>query len=130
MRIFTIIAFACILSFATACTTSGNDIVSPQLPESGQSNDFSNTPEYENECRATMRTIASQMAMYMAYHNKYPKTLEEMGMTGVVCPECGLEYFLTADNETYRIECPLPSDPNHGFIDNGVPSWGGSITEE
>ncbi len=123
MRLFTLITLVCLLSFATGCTTSGNDIASPPMPELGQSNDFSNTPEGVLECRANMRAIASQAIIYYASNERYPKTLEEIGMAGVVCTECNMEYMLTGDADIFNIECPLPTDPNHGCIDDGVASW-------
>ncbi len=77
----------------------------------------------EDACRANMRTVASQAVMYFANHNRYPKTLEEIGFENLVCPVCNMEYVLVSDEESYFLECPLPTDPNHGNIDNGVVSW-------
>ena len=128
MRLFTLIAFVCLLSFATGCTTSENDIVAPPVSGFGQLNDFSNTPGVL-ECRANMRTIASQCIIFFAENSRYPESLEEIGMEDFFCPDCGLQYsYFAYFNEgtqepEFFIECPLPSDPNHGCIDNGVPSW-------
>ncbi len=77
----------------------------------------------QDACRANMRTIASQCVIFYALNSRYPKTLEEMGMAGVVCPGCCLDYQLIGTETDFYIGCPLPSDPSHGFIDNGISSW-------
>jgi hypothetical protein len=77
----------------------------------------------EQQCHTNMRTLASQAVMFYAENDRYPRDQEEMGMAGVVCPECGEEYTIVADEYHFYIGCPLPFSPNHGNIDNGVVSW-------
>lgn len=77
----------------------------------------------ESDCRQNMVTIASQATIFYAYHSRYPNNLEELGMAGVECPTCGLAYELIGTETEFYVGCPMPTDPNHGFIDNGTPSW-------
>lgn len=75
------------------------------------------------DCCANMTTIASQCVLFFAGHSRYPESLEEIGMASVTCPECGNPYIYYGDSKAFYVECGLPTDPNHGYIDNGVPSW-------
>jgi len=77
----------------------------------------------QNACRANMRTIASQCVIFFASNERYPESLEELGMADVVCPQCGNPYIYEGTENSCYIECGLPLNPNHGKIDNGVPSW-------
>lgn len=81
--------------------------------------------EFETACRANMRTIASQEVIYFAYNQEYTESLEELGLGNVTCPECYESYILQVNDEgnEYYLECGKPFDPNHGSINNGVPSW-------
>lgn len=78
---------------------------------------------YQSMCRANMRTIASQCVLFFAVHDRYPESLEELGMGSVTCPECENPYIFFGDSRNLYIECGLPADPNHGNIDNGITSW-------
>jgi len=85
-------------------------------------------PDIEDEediCRNTMCTIVSEEAIYFAEHETYTENLEDLGLGESVCPECKDTYLMQVYDEgfSFRVECPLPSDPNHGNIDNGVASW-------
>ena len=82
------------------------------------------------QCRSNMRTIASACVLFFAQHSSYPETLDELGppFDRMTCYDCGLSYvFYSYDNpaagECFFVGCPLPSEPNHGHIDNGIPSW-------
>ena len=84
-------------------------------------------------CRSNMRSLASAMAMFYGYENRYPDELSELGTSGVMgnwdvpCPACGeiYSYINTSDSTgaSYLIQCPLPWDPGHGSIEDGIVSW-------
>ena len=95
----------------------------PVLPNHGQVvNGECSWIEDVDLCRANMRTIAGQAVIYFAGHNCYPNSLEEIGMSGVVCPTCLEEYELIGTETEFYVSCPMPIQ-NHGFIDDGVASW-------
>jgi len=130
MRYFVLIITMIILALSTACTSAQDDITSPATPELLNSENYLDT--HVAECRANMRAIAGQAVIFFANNaNRYPEDLEEMGMAGYMCPACSSTYIYAAyfNEETqepeYFLSCPQPSDPNHGFIDNGIPSWSG-----
>jgi hypothetical protein len=79
----------------------------------------------QTECRANMRTIASQNVIFFASHDRYAESLEELGWGSVVCPEHGDPYIyqLLEGGTSFHLECGKPSDPNHGCIHDGVASW-------
>lgn len=72
-----------------------------------------------SSCRANMRTLASQEVIYYAEHDCYTESLAELGMSGIVCPECGQSYRVTVSGDDLTIECPC----GHGSIENGRASW-------
>ncbi len=82
-------------------------------------------------CRSNMMSLASGCAMFYGQENRYPEHLKELGISGVmenwdlVCPDCGELYAYHSDPPctTYVIQCPLPDDPCHGSIEDGVVSW-------
>ncbi len=78
-------------------------------------------------CHDNMMALASAQSMYYGIYNCYATDLERLyelfGFDELYCPECGLEYILEGDGETYQITCPLPEMPNHGYIEDGIPSW-------
>ena len=82
-------------------------------------------------CRSNMRSLGSACAMFYGCENRYPVHLKELGISGVmenwdlVCPSCGELYSYHSDSpySTYVIQCPLPNDPCHGSIDDGIVSW-------
>lgn len=83
-----------------------------------------------NGCRSNMRVIASQCVIFFAQHNRYPENLGELGpsITKLTCFDCGLPYvYFSYDyppaGDGFFIGCPLPSDPNHGHIRDGIASW-------
>ncbi len=125
MRYFMLIITMIILILSTACTSAQDDITSPATPE--RLNSENNLDTYVEECRANMRTIAGQAVIHYAINGTYPADMEEMGQpySEMTCPECGLTYEFFGDHKYYFLNCPMPSDPTHGFIDNGVPSWTG-----
>ncbi len=128
MRTITVIVTLILLILSTACTTTGDDITSPSGTDllntgKGQGNNL-------DECRANMRTIASQCVIFFALNNRYPNTLEEIGMAGIVCPTCGFDYILIGTEKEFYVGCPIPLEVTHGFIDNGTVSWVDSFTTE
>lgn len=80
---------------------------------------------FQSECRAIMRTIASQEVIYFAYNGKYTESLEDLEMEGIVCPQCGEPHILlvTGEGDEFFVGCPIEGWACHGFIDNGVASW-------
>ncbi len=128
MRSFTVIGTLILLILSTACTGVGNDITSPygtDLLNTGKGQD-----NHLDECRANMRTIASQCIIFFAGNNRYPSTMEEIDMAGVVCPSCNLTYQLVGTKTEFYVGCPIPLEITHGFIDNGTVSWIDSFTTE
>ena len=101
----------------------------PQLPNHGSIVDgvasWPPDPEqWEKACRANMRTIASQALMFFANNNcEFPNNLEEIGMADVTCPACGNTYHYVGGGTEFHVSCPIPSDPNHGFIHTCLASW-------
>ena len=75
----------------------------------------------KNACRANMRTITSQEAIYFATNNEYTDNLHDLGMEGITCPEGG-SYRMIADGDGFSITCPN----GHGSIEDGIVSWSGS----
>ncbi|MEA3267096.1 MAG: prepilin-type N-terminal cleavage/methylation domain-containing protein [Candidatus Fermentibacteria bacterium] len=71
-----------------------------------------------NACRANIRTIAGQETIYFAGSNGYTNDLNDLGMSGVICPSSAA-YVVAATTSTYSISCPT----NHGEIVDGIPSW-------
>jgi hypothetical protein len=112
-------SFAAVLMLTGfSCTTAPDSVVSPVEPEI--------TPDamnFEEECHENMRVIGGQQAIYFAMNGCYASSMEELGLAGISCPECGLEYLLEGDERTYSIHCPLPSDPTHGSIVDGMATW-------
>ena len=82
-------------------------------------------------CRSNMMSLGSGCAMFFGQENRYPVHLKELGISGVmenwdlVCPDCGelYSYYLDSIDSTYVIQCPLPNDPCHGSIEDGMISW-------
>ena len=118
MNRFYATAFIFIALIAFSCTDNDRTTVSPVEPEL-----LGNMDNFTSACRANMRTIASQQIIYFASHEHYAATLEELGMAGVTCPQCGLDYFMEANESDFSIHCPLPSDPTHGSIIDGMATW-------
>jgi len=85
----------------------------------------------QEACRSNMRCLATGCAMFYGAYNRYPEELRELGTSGIMenwdipCPACGEIYQYSTDSigSTYIIECPLPWDPNHGSIEDGMTSW-------
>lgn len=85
----------------------------------------------QEACRSNMRSLGSGCAMFYGMEGRYPAELSELGTSGVMgnwdvpCPACGEIYHYSTDSigSTYVVECPLPWDPNHGSIEDGMISW-------
>lgn len=87
--------------------------------------------EWPSICHNNMRSLASACAMFYGMEGRYPEELSELGTSGIMgnwdvpCPACGEIYHYSTDptGQTYLIQCPLPWDPGHGFIKDGIISW-------
>ncbi len=79
-----------------------------------------------NACRANMRTIASQDAIFHAQNGNYAPNVTSLAMEGVLCPESATaSYTVTGDVDNFSITCP--DEPVlHGTIIDGVASWSDS----
>ncbi|MCD4776927.1 MAG: hypothetical protein K8S15_12860 [Candidatus Aegiribacteria sp.] len=85
----------------------------------------------QEACRNNMRCLATGCSIFYGSYNRYPNELSELGTSGIMenwdqrCPACGELYHYSADSvtSTYLIRCPLPWDPNHGSIEDGMTSW-------
>lgn len=75
-----------------------------------------------NACRANMRTIASQDAIYHAQNGSYAANAGALGMGGVECPSNSTAYAVAGTTETFSVNCPYAAD-SHGSIVNGIASW-------
>ena len=77
-----------------------------------------------NACRANMRTIASQEAIYQAgVANNLYGTLTQIGMEEVRCPSNDAASYTGMTSTSLTVICGAVVDPLHGRIDEGVPSW-------
>jgi hypothetical protein len=81
-------------------------------------------------CHANMRSLASACAMYYGKYNVYPSELDDLIQEGFIpfelkCPECNQPYLYSSEDleTTYLIRCPVPVDPNHGYVEDGVCHW-------
>lgn len=112
-------AFAAVLMLTGfACTAAPDSVLSPVEPMA-----TSDGSRYADECHGNMYAVAMQQCIYYAVNGSFASTLEELGFYGLSCPECGLEYLMEGDERTYFIHCPLPSDPTHGSVVDGVATW-------
>jgi len=121
MRTFSVIGVIVLFFLSTACTTSGENLTAPPLPTGMNGENSSDTSA--GQCHTNMRKLAGQAVIFYAENDRYPIDQGEMGMTGVTCPECGEEYEIIGGGDHFYVGCPLPFSPNHGNIDDGVPSW-------
>lgn len=127
MRSFTVIGTLILLILSTACMSTGDDITSPtgiDLLNSGKGADT-----FLDECRANMRSIASGCLIFFALNDTYPADMEALGAPyiGITCPGCGSTYDLEGNETDFALNCPLPTEPTHGSIINGVSSWNESF---
>jgi len=72
-----------------------------------------------DNCRANMRTIASQEVIYYAENGHYTSSVTELGLGGIECPSSGESYEISVDGDDISVVCPS----GHGGVDNGVASW-------
>ena len=87
-------------------------------------------PAWPGVCHSNMTSLASACAMFYGAENRYPEELSELGTSGIYefwdnpCPACGELYNYSTDlYVTYTIHCPMPTDPTHGYVIDGVCSW-------
>jgi len=77
-------------------------------------------------CRSQMRSIASSEAMFYGRFNRYG-TMQEMIDAGYItymtCPGCGYDYIIELGYKTYTLYCPMPQQPSHGSVVDGMFSW-------
>lgn len=91
---------------------------------------FTSVKEKANEasCKCNLRSLGSAEALYYARHSVFTNVgnLATSGTMGnahlLECPTAGVRYVVVLAANTYFIPCPN-DDPNHGSIDDGVPSW-------
>ncbi|MFO7625929.1 MAG: hypothetical protein R6V62_01565 [Candidatus Fermentibacteraceae bacterium] len=104
----------------SSCTNEG--VTSPALPEGLKGG---NDPGYTQACQTNMVTIASQCVIYYAMYGTYPGDLYDLGTPygSLTCPQCQSLYIYQGDQNTFSIACPLPSNPTHGWIVDGLASW-------
>lgn len=125
MKRFSIAIISLVALISFSCTDNDQTASSPLEPDPlGDSHDFVSI------CRANMRSISSQQVLYFAVHERYATTLEQLELSGLQCPECGLEYLLEADAYSFNVYCPLPEEPTHGSVIDGVASWPPGESEE
>ena len=87
--------------------------------------------EYLEYCQSNMMSLTTACSMYYGIYNRFPEKLCDLGISGVMdnwdlmCPACSLLYIYETDvsGQTFTIHCPLPTDPNHGSVVDGIPSW-------
>ena len=96
----------------------------------GQSSWPPDPPAWPGICHSNMTSLASACAMFYGSENRYPEELSELGTSGIYefwdnpCPACGALYNYSTDlYVTYTIQCPMPTDPTHGYVIDGVCSW-------
>jgi len=112
-------AFAAVLMLTGfACTAAPDSVLSPVEPMAS-----SDGSRYADECHGNMYAVAMQQCIYYAVNGSFASTLEELGFYSLTCRECNLEYLMEGDERTFSIRCPLPSDPTHGSIVDGVATW-------
>lgn len=114
--------YGILLLTALFLSCTHDDVTAPALPE-GQKG--GNDPGYAEACHQNMRTIASQCVIYYAMNGTYPENLCDLGTPygSLMCPECQSLYIYLGDQNTFTIACPLPSNPTHGYIIDGIASW-------
>jgi len=80
-------------------------------------------------CHGNMEALSDGVCQFYGKYNQYPGSLDDLAainprLCSLTCPTCSLQYEYETDiNDNFLIRCPLPEDPDHGFIDNGLPSW-------
>ncbi len=131
---------SCIHTYLYELETSGDVwTVTCPLPEdpnhgcivNGQSSWPPDPPEWPGICHSHMTSLASACAMFYGSENRYPEELSELGTSGIYqfwdnpCPACGklYEYSTNSVGDTYSIYCPMPTDPTHGYVIDGICYW-------
>ena len=119
------------LLFLLLLLSCGESAVSMMDPGSGNTLSAPyDDPGQTEICQENMTCLASACAMFFGMENRYPEELSELGSSGIYedwdtpCPACGELYCYSTDlYVTYTIQCPMPTDPNHGYVIDGVCSW-------
>ena len=121
-KLFFLAAFFILFS----CTESATEPTAPELP----STDFETRvpKQYQWECRNNMVEISAACMQWFCQFSSYPGSLVQLGepFSSMACPECGLPYSVTGDQNGYTIVCP--GNCGHGFILDSTPSWEPDIT--
>lgn len=104
----------------SSCQDQG--VTAPALPEGIKGE---KTPDFTEACHENMCSIASECVIYYAMHGTYPGNLSDLGTPygSLTCPQCQSPYIYQGDQQTFSIWCPLPSQPTHGGIVDGIASW-------
>ncbi len=119
------------LLFLLLLLSCGDSAVSMMDPDGG--NPLSvpvDDPGHAEMCHDNMEDLSASIVMFYASTNRYPDSLIELevikpGLSGLTCPSCDLLYMydLSANGEVYTVSCPLPVQPNHGYMVKGHSSW-------
>ena len=115
--------------YSITCPT--NEIMSHGYIQNGVVSWPPNPSEYLEYCQSNMMSLTTACSMYYGIYNRFPEKLCDLGISGVMdnwdlmCPACSLLYIYETDvsGQTFTIHCPLPTDPNHGSVVDGIPSW-------
>jgi len=120
MRRYAVCCILLLTALFSSCSEQG--VTAPALPN-GQKD--GNDPGHAEACHQNMTTIASQCVIYYAMHGTYPENLYDLGTPygSLTCPQCQSLYIYQGDQQTFSIWCPLPSQPTHGCIVDGIVSW-------
>jgi len=82
-------------------------------------------PIEQAACRANMVTLLHVEQEYFQESGRYTEDFDELGLGGLKCPFCRMPYEIDivwpAEENGISIHCP--SNPSHGDIENGQPSW-------
>jgi hypothetical protein len=117
-------AFIFLMLLSQSCGDVG---LSPAGPQPGIT-DQDGRDGVSADCHGNMlRLRRAESIYYSTYGYDYTDDLQMLygilGVDSLVCPSCGLEYVIRADESTFRIGCPMPSSPNHGFVQGFYVSW-------
>ena len=109
-----------------SCTESTTEPAAPELQTDSYEAQIAGLNQWT--CRNNMVEISGACMQWFCLYSTYPNQLSQLWepYSSMSCPECGLPYSLTGDENGYCIECP--GNCGHGFILNSTPSWEPDIT--
>lgn len=116
----TIIFLSCGDSAVSIMDTDGGNTFSARYDD----------PGHAEMCHDNMRDLSTAIFMFHGMTSRFPDDLSELEMVDpslctLTCPSCDLLYMydLSSSGEVWTVTCPLPVDPNHGYIENGHTNW-------